>query len=66
MKRGMCGSWDIYSQEYKCTKEEIDVTTINIIAVSGSNRKPQSTTNNSDENQRNKVKQQTEPAKPTS
>jgi spore germination protein GerM len=62
----MCGSCDIYSQEYKCTRVEIDVTTISITAVKGSNRKPQLTTNNSDENQRNKEKQHVVPDRPTS
>ena len=36
------------------------------MAVRGSNKNPQSTTNNSDENQRNKEKQQVVPDKPTS
>jgi hypothetical protein len=36
------------------------------MAVNGSNKNPQSTTNNSDENQRNKEKQQVVPDRPTS
>jgi len=40
IKRGRCGSCPIYSVEYKCTKLEIEVTTINITAVSVSKRKP--------------------------
>jgi hypothetical protein len=39
---GRCGSNSIYSVEYKCTKVEINVTTINIIHVKLSKQKLQS------------------------
>lgn len=41
MNLAKCGSWDIYSVEYKCTKLEIEVTTISITQVRVSKRKPQ-------------------------
>jgi len=36
----MCGSFDIYSVEYKCTHIDIEVTTTNITTVNVSNKKP--------------------------
>jgi len=42
MKRDKCGSSFIYSVEYKCTKEEIDVITTNMTQVKVSKRKPHS------------------------
>ena len=39
INRGRCGSSDIYSIEYKCTKLEMKVTTNNITPVSLSNKK---------------------------
>ena len=41
MKRGKWGSSPIYSVEYKCTKLEIEVTTISITQVNVSNKNPQ-------------------------
>lgn len=41
INRGRCGSSDIYSIEYKCTKLEMKVTTNNITPVSLSNKKDQ-------------------------
>ena len=43
MNRGKCGSCDMYSKEYKCTKKEIKVTMQHIIDVKVSNKNPQST-----------------------
>ena len=43
IKRGRCGSSDIYSIEYKWTKVEIKVTTKSITAVNLSNKKDQLT-----------------------
>ena len=45
MNLGRCGSCAIYSVEYRCTKEEIKVTTQHITTVKESNKKPQSTFN---------------------
>ena len=41
MNLGRCGSSDIYSVEYKCTKVEIKVTTKSIITVNLSKQKDQ-------------------------
>lgn len=49
----MCGSADIYSNEYICTQVEIDVTTTNITTVNVSNWNPQLKDNISTSNQRN-------------
>ena len=43
MNLGKCGSWDIYSIEYKWTKDETKVTTQHIETVKLSNINPQST-----------------------
>jgi hypothetical protein len=45
MNLGRCGSYAIYSVEYKCTIEETKVTTQHITTVNESNKKPQSTFN---------------------
>jgi len=41
MKRCMWGSCDIYSVEYICTHNDIEVTTTNITTVKLSNKNPQ-------------------------
>ena len=46
MNLGRCGSCDIYSTEYKCTRLEINVTTTIIITVKLSKKNPHSTLNN--------------------
>ena len=48
IKRGKCGSCAIYSIEYKCSNDEINVTTIHMIRVKLSNIKPQLTSKASD------------------
>ena len=40
-----CGSFSMYSVEYKCTRLEIKVTITNIIAVNESKQKLQSSSN---------------------
>ena len=45
---GRCGSYAIYSVEYKWTIEETNVTTQHMTTVNESKRKPQSTFNTSE------------------
>ena len=49
-----------------CTKKETVLTTISIVAVKGSKRKPHSKLNKPTLNQENNLKKQTEPFKQTS
>jgi len=51
----MCGSSDIYSVEYKCTKNDINVTTTNIIAVKLSKQKDQLIFNVSTDSHENRI-----------
>jgi hypothetical protein len=45
MNLGRCGSWAMYSVEYKWTIEETNVTTQHMVTVKESNKNPQSTFN---------------------
>lgn len=56
----------MYSTEYKCTKKETVFTTISIVAVKGSKRKPQSKSNKPILNHENNFKKHIEPFKLTS